>query len=60
MPYNKWSYKLLILSNIYGYELVKLNPVYSSFIGNLVYGDSETPDMVAASIDYVTMYGTDH
>ena len=45
------SNKLLILSNIYGYGLVKVNPVYSSFIGNLVYGDSETPDMVAASIE---------
>ena len=45
------SNKLLILSNIYGYELVKVNPVYSSFIGNLVYGDETTPDMVAASIE---------
>ena len=45
------SNKLLILSNIYGYELIKVNPVYSSFIGNLVYGDSTTPDMVAASIE---------
>ena len=45
------SNKLMILSNIYGYELVKVNPVYSSFIGNLVYGDSATPDMVAASIE---------
>ncbi len=45
------SNKLLILSNIYGYGLVKVNPVYSSFIGNLVYCDSETPDMVAASIE---------
>ena len=43
--------KLTMLSNIYGYELVKVNPVYSSFIGNLVYGDSTTPDMVAASIE---------
>ena len=43
--------KLMILSNIYGYELVKVNPVYSSFIGNLVYGDETTPDMVAASIE---------
>ena len=43
--------KLLMLSNIYGYELVKVNPVYSSFIGNLVYGDDTTPDMVAASIE---------
>ena len=43
--------KLLLLSNIYGYELVKVNPVYSSFIGNLIYGNSDTPDMVAASIE---------
>ena len=43
--------KLTILSNIYGYELIKVNPVYSSFIGNLVYGDETTPDMVAASIE---------
>ena len=33
------------------YELVEVNPVYSSFIGNLVYGDDTTPDMVAASIE---------
>lgn len=45
------SNKLMILSNIYGYELVKVNPLYSSFIGNLVYGDDTTPDMVAASIE---------
>ena len=43
--------KLMILSNIYGYELVKVNPVYSSFIGNLVYGNDTTPDMVASSIE---------
>ena len=43
--------KLLMLSNIYGYELVEVNPVYSSFIGNLVYGNTTTPDMVAASIE---------
>lgn len=45
------SNKLMILSNIYGYELVKVNPAYSSFIGNLVYGDKTTPDMIAASIE---------
>ena len=45
------SNKLLMLSNIYGYELVKVNPAYSSFIGNLVYGNSNTPDMIAASIE---------
>lgn len=43
--------KLTMLSNIYGYELVEVNPVYSSFIGNLVYGNTTTPDMVAASIE---------
>ena len=43
--------KLTMLSNIYGYELVEVNPVYSSFIGNLVYGNETTPDMVAASIE---------
>ena len=45
------SNKLMMLSNIYGYELVKVNPAYSSFIGNLVYGNSYTPDMIAASIE---------
>ena len=43
--------KLMMLSNIYGYELVEVNPVYSSFIGNLIYGNETTPDMVAASIE---------
>ena len=43
--------KLTMLSNIYGYELVKVNPAYSSFIGNLSYGDKTTPDMIAASIE---------
>lgn len=45
------SNKLMMLSNVYGYELVKVNPAYSSFIGNLSYGDKTTPDMVAASIE---------
>ena len=43
--------KLMMLSNIYGYELVKVNPAYSSFIGNLSYGNSDTPDMIASSIE---------
>lgn len=43
--------KLKILSVIYGYELVKVNPVYSSFIGNLLYGSENTPDMIASSIE---------
>jgi hypothetical protein len=43
--------KLKMLSVIYGYELVEVNPVYSSFIGNLLYGNSTTPDMIASSIE---------
>ena len=43
--------KLKMLSNIYNFELVEVNPVYSSFIGNLLYGNSSTPDMVASSIE---------
>lgn len=43
--------KLRMLSGVYGYELVEVNPIYSSFIGNMIYGDNNTPDMVAASIE---------
>ena len=43
--------KLKILSVIYGYELVEVNPVYSSFIGNILYGNENTPDMIASSIE---------
>ena len=43
--------KLRVLSNIYGYEFIEVNPIYSSFIGNLLYGNKTTPDMVAASIE---------
>ena len=43
--------KLKMLSVIYGYELVEVNPVYSSFIGNLLYGSENTPDMIASSIE---------
>lgn len=43
--------KLKMLSVIYGYELVEVNPVYSSFIGNLLYGNESTPDMIASSIE---------
>ena len=28
-----------------------MNPVYSSFIGNLLYGNENTPDMIASSIE---------
>ena len=43
--------KLKMLSVIYGYELVEINPVYSSFIGNLLYGYENCPDMIASSIE---------
>lgn len=42
--------KLKMLSVIYRYELIEVNPVYSSFIGNLLYGSENTPDMIASSI----------
>lgn len=53
---NVWNRKLVVnklkmLSVIYGYELVEVNPVYSSFIGNLLYGSENTPDMIASSIE---------
>ena len=38
-------------SNIYGFKVIEVNPAFSSFIGNVNYGDSETPDMIAASIE---------
>ena len=43
--------KLKMLSSIFGYELIEVNPVYSSFIGNLLYGSENTPDMIASSIE---------
>ena len=42
---------LKLLCNINGIELVEVNPAYSSFIGNCLYGDETTPDMVASSIE---------
>jgi len=32
-------------------ELVKVNAAYSSTIGNLLYGNEQTPDMIASSIE---------
>jgi hypothetical protein len=43
--------KLKMLSIIYGYELVEVNPAYSSFIGNILYGSENCPDMIASSIE---------
>ena len=53
---NQWNRiitvnNLKVLSSTYGIELVEVNPVYSSFIGNLENGYSTTPDMVASSIE---------
>ncbi len=32
-------------------ELVKVNPAYSSFIGNIIWGSETCPDMIAASVE---------
>ena len=42
---------LKVLTSTYGIELIKVNPIYSSFVGNIEYGNSTTPDMVASSIE---------
>lgn len=43
--------KLKMLSKIHGYEFVEVNCSYTSQIGNILYGNETTPDMVAASIE---------
>ena len=43
--------KLKMLSNMHNYELIQVNPMYSSFIGNMLYGNENTPDMIASSIE---------
>ena len=43
--------KLKMLSNIHGYFITEVNPAYSSVIGNILYGNESTPDMVASSIE---------
>ena len=53
---NKWERRLFVnklkmLANLHKYELVEVNPAYSSIVGNFAYGDENTPDMVAASIE---------
>ena len=52
---NKWEKNLLVnklkmLANIHKFELVDVNSAYSSIVGNVAYGNENTPDMVAASI----------
>ena len=53
---NKWERllfvnKLKMLAGIHKYELVEVNPAYSSIVGNFAYGNENTPDMIAASIE---------
>ena len=53
---NKWERQLFVnklkmLAGIHRYELVEVNPAYSSIVGNFTYGSPNTPDMVAASIE---------
>lgn len=53
---NKFRYSTIkqhlnTLCNVYGVEFIEVNACYSSFIGNFIYGDNKTPDMIAASIE---------
>ena len=53
---NKWERqifvnKLKMLAGIHKYELVEVNPAYSSIVGNFTYGSPNTPDMVASAIE---------
>ncbi len=53
---NKWERllfvnKLTMLANLHKFNLVEVNPAYSSIVGNFAYGSENTPDMVAASIE---------
>lgn len=53
---NKWERRLFVnklkmLANLHKYEVVEVNPAYSSIVGNFAYGSENTPDMVAASIE---------
>lgn len=53
---NKWERRLFVnklkmLANLHKFNLIEVNPAYSSIVGNFVYGGENTPDMVAASIE---------
>ena len=48
---NLFVNKLKSLSLLCNFSLVEVNPCYSSFIGNIMYGNKNTPDMVASSIE---------
>ena len=43
--------KLEMLALMHGYEFVLVNPCYSSFVGNMLYGDANTPDMIASATE---------
>ena len=53
---NKWERRLFVnklkmLANLHKFNLIEVNPAYSSIVGNFAYGSETTPDMVAASIE---------
>ena len=53
---NVWKRNLFVnkirnLSLLCNFSLVEVNPCYTSFIGNVIYGNETTPDMIAASIE---------
>lgn len=53
---NEWSRRLTVenlrtLCNRHGQDLVEVKACYSSIIGNILYGDETTPDMVAAAME---------
>ena len=53
---NKWERQLFVnklkmLANLHKFNLIEVNPSYSSIVGNFAYGNESTPDMVAASIE---------
>jgi IS605 OrfB family transposase len=53
---NDWNRNILTASlkkhcNIFGIEYIEINAAYSSTVGNLLYANNETPDMVASSIE---------
>lgn len=48
---NLFVNKLKSLSLLCNFSLVEVNPCYSSFIGNIMFGNENTPDMIAASIE---------
>jgi hypothetical protein len=53
---NRWERQLFVnklkmLAGIHRYELVEVNPAYSSIVGNFAYGNENTPDMVASAVE---------